>query len=132
MAEDIACDTTFLIDLQRSLRSRAGMAAREFLRTHARDRFFLPVVALGEFAAGYADERDQTFVETVRHFAVLPVDGSIALVYRDLFRALQSVGKLIGAKDLWIAATAVHHNLPLLTSNKAEFLRIRPLRVLSY
>jgi tRNA(fMet)-specific endonuclease VapC len=132
MAEDIACDTTFLIDLQRSLRSKAGVAAREFLRAHAGDRFFLPAIALGEFAAGFADERDQTFVETVRHFAILTVDGGTALVYRMLFRDLKSAGQPIGTNDLWIAATAIHHNLPLLTSNKAEFLRIRPLRIIDY
>jgi predicted nucleic acid-binding protein len=54
MTEDIACDTTFLIDLQRS-RSKAGVDAREFLRIHAGDRFFLPAIALGEFAAGSAE-----------------------------------------------------------------------------
>jgi tRNA(fMet)-specific endonuclease VapC len=99
---------------------------------HAGDRFFLPAIALGEFAAGFADERDQTFVETVHHFAILTVDGGTALVYRMLFRDLKSAGQLIGTNDLWIAATAIHHNLPLLTSNKAEFLRIRPLRIINY
>ena len=118
---DIACDTTFLIDLQYSARSRAGIAARDFLRAHARDRLYLSVIALGEFAAGFADERDQKFVETVRHFAILGVDDSVAMVYRKLFRTLQLAGQLIGANDLWIAATAIHHELPLVTSNKTGF-----------
>jgi predicted nucleic acid-binding protein len=129
---DIACDTTFLIDLQYSPRSRAGVAARDFLRAHAEDRLYLPVVALGEFAAGFADERDQKFVETVRHFVILSLDNSVAMVYRTLFRTLQSAGQLIGANDLWIAATAIHHNLPLVTSNKTDFSRIQALRILSY
>jgi predicted nucleic acid-binding protein len=102
------------------------------LRAHAEDRFYLPVVALAEFAAGFADERDQTFVETIRHFAVLAVDASVAMVYRALFRTLQSGGQLIGANDLWIAAIAVHNKLPLVTSNKADFTRIQQLRILGY
>jgi hypothetical protein len=48
---DIACDTTFLIDLQYSTRSRAGIAARDFLRAHARDRLYLSVIALGPFVS---------------------------------------------------------------------------------
>jgi tRNA(fMet)-specific endonuclease VapC len=129
---DIACDTTFLIDLQYSMRSRAGVASRDFLRAHGRDRLYLSVIALGEFAAGFADERDQKFVETVRHFAILNVDDSVALVYRTLFRTLQSAGQLIGANDIWIAATAIHYKLPLVTSNKTDFSRIPTLQIISY
>ena len=129
---DIACDTTFLIDLQYSTRSRAGAASRDFLRAHAGDRLYLPVIALGEFAAGFADERDQKFVETVRHFAILNVDDSVALVYRTLFRTLQSAGQLIGANDFWIAATAICYKLPLVTSNRTDFSRIQELQILSY
>jgi len=126
------CDTTFLIDLQYSTRSRAGVASRDFLRAHGRDRLYVSVIALGEFAAGFADERDQNFLETVRHFAILNVDGSVAMVYRTLFRTLQSAGQLIGANDLWIAATATHYKLPLVTSNKTDFSRIQALRIVSY
>jgi len=129
---DIACDTTFLIDLQYSTRSRAGVASRDFLRAHGRDRLYLPVIALGEFAAGFADQRDQKFVETVRHFAILKVDDSVALVYRTLFRTLKSAGQLIGANDLWIAAIAIHYKLPLVTSNKTDFSRIQTLQIISY
>ena len=129
---DIACDTTFLIDLQYSTRSPGGIAARDFLHVHARDRLFLSVIALGEFAASFADERDQKFVETVRHFVILGVDDSVAMVYRTVFRTLQSAGQLIGANDLWIAATAIHHKLPLVTSNKTDFSRIQALRIVSY
>jgi tRNA(fMet)-specific endonuclease VapC len=129
---DIACDTTFLIDLQYSPRSRAGIAARDFLRAHAADRLYLSVIALGEFAAGFADERDQKFVETVRHFAILSVDDSVAMVYRTLFRTLRSAGQLIGGNDMWIAATVIRHKLPLVTSNKTGFSRIQGLRIVSY
>jgi tRNA(fMet)-specific endonuclease VapC len=129
---DIACDTTFLIDLQYSTRSRAGVASRDFLRAHGRDRLYLPVIALGEFAAGFADERDQNFVETVRHFAILGVDDSVAMVYRNLFRTLRLAGQLIGANDLWIAATAIHYKLPLVTSNETDFSRIQMLQIVRY
>jgi tRNA(fMet)-specific endonuclease VapC len=132
MDEKIACDTTFLIDLQRSSRNRSGVAARQFLERYVGSRFFLSVIALGEFAAGFADERDAALVEIRRHFAVLPFDEAVALTYRSIFRELRRAGNLIGANDLWIAATALRHGLPLVTANHIEFSRIRQLRVLRY
>lgn len=132
MDEKIACDTTFLIDLQRSRRNRSGVAARQFLERYVGSRFFLSVIALGEFAAGFADERDTALVEIRRHFAVLPFDEAVALTYRTIFRELRRAGNLIGANDLWIAATALRHGLPLVTAHHPEFSRIRQLRVLRY
>lgn len=132
MDEEIAADTTFLIDLQRSSRTRSGGAARQFLQRYDGSRFSLSVIALGEFAAGFADERDAALVEIRRHFAVLPLDETVALTYRTIFRELRSAGNLIGANDLWIAATALRYDLPLVTSNHTEFSRIRRLRVLRY
>jgi predicted nucleic acid-binding protein len=132
MEEEIACDTTFLIDLQRSVRTEAGLAARQFLQRYVRSRFYISVIALGEFAAGFADERDPVLAETRRRFASLLVDAQVALVYRMIVRELRATGKLIGANDLWIAATALGHGFPLVTSNHGEFSRIRQLRVLRY
>ena len=132
MDEEIACDTTLLIDLQRPVRTSTGLGAREFLQRYARSRFYISAIVFGEFAAGLADERDPVLVETRRRFAPLPLDDQVALVYRVIFRELRASGKLIGANDLWIAATAVRHGFPLVTSNHGEFSRIRQLRVLRY
>jgi tRNA(fMet)-specific endonuclease VapC len=132
MDEEIACDTTFLIDLQRSVRSRTGQAARQFLRRYARSRFYTSVIALGEFAAGFAHQGHPVLIETKRRFALLPLDDQVAFVYCTLFRELRGGGRLIGANDLWIAATALRHGFPLVTSNQGEFSRFRQLRVLGY
>src|SRR4029077_7502701 len=104
MDDKIACDTTFLIDLQRPHRSRSGIAARQFLQERENTRFFISVIALGEFVAGFVDDRDEPLLQIQRHFAPLPMDGALAFIYRSLFRELRTAGKLIGANDLWIAA----------------------------
>ena len=51
-----------------------------------------------------------------------------ARLYRTLVRSTQTVG----ANDLWIAASATEHNLPLLTRNVSEFGRVAGLKVVDY
>ncbi len=45
---------------------------------------------------------------------------------------LSHQGRLIGAHDMIIAATALYHNLSLLTENVEEFSRVMGLRVIPY
>lgn len=45
---------------------------------------------------------------------------------------IRQAGLLIGANDLWIAAVALEHSLPLVTDNVSHFGRIPDLQVLGY
>lgn len=47
----------------------------------------------------------------------------------DIHRSLKAASKLIPAVDLLIAATAVHHQLPLATLNRSHFERVNGLRL---
>lgn len=49
-----------------------------------------------------------------------------------LERHLQSGGNLIGTNDLWIAATALVHDMALVTNNADEFRKVPGLVVLEY
>jgi len=57
---------------------------------------------------------------------------SISFHYGRIYRHLAAKGNLIGTNDLWIAATALHHGLPLVTNNHEEFSRVDHLRVIRY
>ena len=92
----------------------------------------LSAVALGEFAAGFADPVAPWLLEARRRFAILPVDQQVSMVYREVFRSLKQKGRLIGANDLWIGCTAIAHEVPLVTRNGKEFRRISALKVISY
>jgi predicted nucleic acid-binding protein len=60
------------------------------------------------------------------------VTRPIADRYGQLARELREKGQLIGANDLWISATALHYELPLVTRNTAHFSRVPELQVLGY
>ena len=127
----IAADTTFLIDLSRESGRNSG-PVHDFLHRHLEDEFSLSVTALGEFAAGFADLADETFMAIKAHFKLRPMDDSDAWHYREIFRILKERGELIGANDLWIAAAALKHGEPLVTRNAREFQRVPGLQVLTY
>ena len=46
-----------------------------------------------------------------------------------IWAELESSGQMIGAHDLWIAATALVHDFTLATRNEREFRRVPGLRV---
>jgi tRNA(fMet)-specific endonuclease VapC len=127
----IAADTTFLIDLSRESGRGAG-PVHDFLRSHLTDDFSLSVTALGEFAAGFANTADETFVAVKAHFKLRPMADADAWHYREIFRFLKERGELIGANDLWIAAAALKHGEPLVTRNVRDFQRVPGLEVLAY
>jgi tRNA(fMet)-specific endonuclease VapC len=127
----ISADTTFLIDLSRESGRNSG-PVHDFLRRHLQDEFSLSVTTLGEFAAGFADTADETFMAVKAHFKLRPMDDSDAWHYRRTFHFLKEWGELIGANDLWIADSALKHGEPLVTRNVREFQRVSGLQVLTY
>lgn len=140
MADRVAFDTTFLIDLQRersdARRQRGHGAeagpAHRFLAVDPDRELYLSPTALGEFAEGFADPEDALLRNVRDQYLLLPIDERTALAYGRIARALRRAGQLIGANDLWIAATSVRYALPLVTANTAQFGRVTGLEVISY
>lgn len=133
MADALIFDTTFLIDVQRERARQDGSGpAHRFLQGHADASMQLPVTALGEFAEGFADHSHPVLRATVALFEVLAVDAETALRYAEVTRYLREQGRLPGANDLWIAATALRHGRALVTRNAADFRRVPGLAVVTY
>ena len=79
------------------------------------------------------EDIDHPVLRAVRELhTLLPVDEETALLYGRLARELRADGRLIGTNDLWIGATSLRWELPVLTANPAEFSRIEGLSVVSY
>lgn len=62
-------------------------------------------------------------------FAVLPVTEAVAESFAQLRADLRGQGNIIPDLDLLIAATAIAHDLELLTRNSRHFARVPGLRL---
>ena len=60
---------------------------------------------------------------------ILQVTDTIIIKATDIYSVLYKKGKLIGDADILIAATALVHNLELITNNENHFNRISGLRI---
>lgn len=60
---------------------------------------------------------------------VLPYDVAAARIYGQIRAHLEATGRPLADADLQIAATALHHDLELVTGNVKHFKRIPGLRI---
>ena len=132
MGRPLILETTFLIDLEREhYRGEAGPAI-SFLESHPDVRLYLPFTVAGELAAG-TSMRDRARGEAfLAPFYVLPSSPEVSWHYGDVCRHLQRDNRLIGANDLWIAATGLAYRMPVVTRNVEHFRRVPGLDVESY
>ncbi len=132
MAAGLIAETTFLVDLERERRRETTGPAHRFLASHADARLYVTFTIAGELAAGASLAERSAWEGRLAPFHVLPCTLDVCWEYGRAFLHLQRTGRLIGANDLWIAATAVAHGLPVVTSNADHYHRVSGLEVVGY
>jgi tRNA(fMet)-specific endonuclease VapC len=123
-------DTDLLIDVERGV---GTPATEEILGDEERA---ISVVTVSELlhgvhrAAGARRARRSAFVEhLLAGVRAIPITEPVARVHAEVWAQQAVRGKVIGAHDLWIAATALAHGLGVATGNVADFERVPGLRV---
>lgn len=126
----VLIDTDLLIDLERVV-GAPGLEALPGDEERA-----ISVITISELlhgvlrATGARRARRRAFVEhLLGALRGIPITEPVARVHAEVWAQLAERGEVIGAHDLWIAATAVAHGLGLATNNAAEFSRVPGLRV---
>jgi predicted nucleic acid-binding protein len=105
----------------------AGESGRP-LRTEAiPDTAAVSIVTKAELRAGVlvADDiatRDRRLstLEAVARIAVLPIDNGVDRAWAQMRAYLAASGRRVNANDVWIAATAAAHEIPVITQD-ADF-----------
>ena len=102
-------------------------------RTHPNSALAIPSVVRAELLFGALKGGSPRHLFALRGFLSgfpeLPFDDKCVEIYAQARAELERKGQRIGALDLMIAATALAHNLVLVTHNTAEFSRVHGLRI---
>lgn len=132
MARSLILETTFLVDLEREHLRGTATGAVEYLQRHSGTRLYLPAIVAGELAAGASLTERPRWEAFLAPFFLLPVTPDVAWEFGRIARHLRQVGQSIGTNDVWIAATALAHRMPVVTRNGEHFRRVPHLEVETY
>ncbi len=96
----------------------------------------LPTIVLGEYLYGIHQSRlratYQAWIKAnLSFFAILPVVLETAQRYSEIRHELKAAGTPIPTNDLWIAALARQHRMPLVTRDR-HFRAIRGLNIVAW
>jgi len=123
-------DSDLLIDRER------GAGTPEVEKLLGEEPRAISVITVSELlhgvlrATGVRRTRRRAFVEHIlAGIEAIPITEPVAHVQAEIWSDLSGRGEVIGAHDLWIAATAVAHGLGVATRNTADFRRVPGLRV---
>lgn len=132
MERALILDTTFLVDLLREHGLGAPGRATAFLDAHPDANLYLPFVVPGELAAGVAGAHRDRCEAFVAPFYLLPHTPDVSWEFGRALRHLRQIGQTIATNDLWIAATALAYEMPVVTADAAQFRRVPHLDVETY
>lgn len=117
------------------LRPRPLQAYVEWLSTIPREDQYTSAVTVGELYKGaFRSRRKEHHLTNIDErvlpaVTVLPYDIATARVFGEIRAKLEEAGTILADADLQIAATAIHHDLELVTGNLRHFERIPNLRI---
>lgn len=132
MVGSLILETTFLIDLERERNREAVGPAVAFLEQHEDALLYLTFTIAGELAAGTLLRERRQWEAFIEPFHVLASNDEVCWHYGSAYRHLQDNGQLIGANDLWIAATGLAYGMPVVTRNVEHYRRVPGLEVMGY
>ncbi len=98
------------------------------------DGLSISLITYGEIYEGIyfgtnQTKHEESFLRFLRGVTVLPLDEATMRQFALIRGELRRTGNLIGDPDILIAATALHHNLTLLTRNLKDFQRVSNLNI---
>lgn len=121
--------------ISETLKPKPAPTYVQWLQDIPRQDQFASAISVGElFKGAYRAKDSVKWVNRIEAFVVpsltvLSFDVGIARVYGQIRALLESKGTMPGEADLQIAATALLHDLTIVTGNVRHYLRVPNLRV---
>ncbi|NJR63336.1 MAG: type II toxin-antitoxin system VapC family toxin [Cyanobacteria bacterium CRU_2_1] len=94
---------------------------------------FMTVAELFQWAIlrQWGDRRLAQLEQYLANYVIIPVDQPLCREWAQIRADRQNMGRVISPQDAWIAATAIRHNLPLITHNRKDFQEIPNLQLIN-
>ena len=128
----------YLIDTDILIYSLKGHAiVKDNLQAHCQDPIFISAVTLMELYYGaYKSQKVESNLVKVKTIEsaieIIPVSHIMVEIFGLLKTKLEGEGARLDDFDLILAATALSHNLTLVTNNEKHFARIDGLKIANW
>lgn len=125
--ERILIDTSILIDHLRKPQKDKTI----FYRLASRFNYLISAISEFEFTIGTTQKNRQFTEELLARLPILSFDSACVKTASAIYHDLKAKNQLVSLPDIFIAATAITHDLQLLTLNRKHFERIERLKLYS-
>lgn len=82
-------------------------------------------------SVGWGLRRRELLKSHLKHYVIEPSSDDLSLRWAEAMESGRRNGRPIAAADAWIAATALHLNVPLITHNRQHFIGVDGLKLIS-
>ena len=90
----------------------------------------ISTITMYELFMGAKNQEKWTEVyKLIEDLVTFRFDHKVAILSAKIYHQLRKDNKMIEFRDIFIATTAIHNKLPLLTLNKKDFSRIKNLKI---
>lgn len=125
----ILLDTSILIDMFRTKdKSQTYFYKLAFIESD----FCISIITHYEILIGSNEYQTNYWNHFIRGVGLKIFDIEVSEKAIKIYKELKSQNKLIDLADLFIAATAIAHSLPIATLNKKHFSRIKELQLIEF
>lgn len=127
--EKVLIDTDILSEIRKRINPRVLARATAYLVVFR--QYTISSITVTEVVKGWQklqrEDRIQQFLTGISQAEVLPMNAQIAELTGRIYGDLERTGQPIGLADAIVAATAIHHDLILITGNISHYQRIQGL-----
>ena len=109
-------------------------AYEPYLENHKLGISFMTVAELHQWASirNWGHNRREKLKQSLMiNYVVLAYDIAICQRWGELRASRRAIGRPISPQDAWIAVTAMHYKLPLVTHNPKDFEAISDLEIIT-
>ncbi len=86
----------------------------------------------GAYRQGWGEKRLESLRAEIRRYLIVPFDWAMVEHFAQIRAERWKVGREIKVADCWIAATARHLGVPIVTHNRRDFAGTSGLTVISH